>query len=136
MGASSLLYFVPAAAWLHFGFNWLSALFCLVSCLSIAADAFSGLLADSAMKWVRICDRSVGTAALLSAVIFNSTSPANFLCALFAVVTSLAWFAKGRLVAKSVPKERWRYLLYHGMWHAWGACALVTTTLVAQERPL
>ena len=133
MGASSLIYILPAAAWFNFGFRKLGAVFCLVSSLSVTADALSGLVAESAMRWIRICDRSIGTAALLSAVFFNSTSPSNFLLALLAVCTSLAWFVKGRMVAKDAPKERWRYLFYHGMWHAWGACALVLTTFNAQQ---
>lgn len=133
MGASSLMYFLPAAAWFKFGFLRLGAVFCLVSSLSVTADALSGLVAEPVMRCVRICDRSIGTAALLSAVFFNSNSPANLLLALLAVCTSLAWFVKGRTVAKDAPKERWRYLFYHGMWHVWGACALVITTFNAQQ---
>jgi hypothetical protein len=134
MAASSFMYFLPAATWLNFGFLRLGFIFCVVSILSITADAFSGLLAEPIMVYVRICDRCIGTAALMSAVFFNSTSMLNFLLALVAVLTSLLWFVKGRLVAKVAPTERWRYLSYHCMWHAWGACALVLTTRAAHQR--
>lgn len=135
MGLSSLLYLLPAAAWAHFGFNILCAWFCLVSLLSISADALSGLLPESLMQVVRICDRSIGTIGLVSAVLANSTSVANTVLALLAVATSLAWFVKGRLTAQAAPTARWRYLFFHAMWHAWGALALVAVTITAQPEP-
>ena len=133
MGLSSLLYRRRGSVG-SFGFNILCAGFCLVSLLSISADALSGLLPESLMQVVRICDRSIGTIGLISAVLANSTSVA-IRVALLAVATSLAWFVKGRLTAQAAPTARWRYLFFHAMWHAWGALALVAVTITAQPEP-
>ena len=131
MGASSLLYLVCAASWLRVGFFWLGMWFCMVSALSVCGDALSGLLRDGLMQRVRVADRTVGTFGLLASVVFNSTTTLNTILSLAAVSTALLWLAKGRAVAKAEPRARWRYLYYHGMWHAYGAAVLTALTINA-----
>ncbi len=133
MGVSSLFYLCSAAAWHRFGFHRLCCWFCLVAALSVCADAMSGLLHDQLMRRVRIADRSVGTAGLISAVVCNSNSPTNLLLSLASVLSALCWLVKGRSVAIARPRNRWEYLFFHGMWHAWGAIALVAVTFHAQR---
>ena len=132
MASSSLLYCVPAATFWALSFHNLGRLFCLVSGFSVAADALSGLLPGRAMRVVRLCDRSVGTLELMLAVYVNSTTRINFVLSMAAVLTSLAWLAKGRMVGASQPDRRWKYLFYHAGWHAWGAAALNLVTTRAQ----
>mmetsp|Transcript_15675 Transcript_15675/g.50230 ORF Transcript_15675/g.50230 Transcript_15675/m.50230 type:complete len:169 (-) Transcript_15675:61-567(-) len=133
MAGSSLLYLGCAAAWARYGFRRLAGWFCLVSVLSCCGDAGGGLLPEWVMRRVRAADRAVGTVALLASVIFNATSVLNATLAVAAVLTSLLWLAKGRRVARAEPRARWRYLLFHGMWHAYGAAVLVAVTVRAQS---
>jgi hypothetical protein len=133
MACSSLLYLGSAAAWLSYGFYVLGAWFCAVSILSVCADSLSGLLPESLMQYARIADRTVGTIGLCAAVVCNSTTVVNAMLSGAAVVTSLCWFVAGRTVAKADPTARGKYLFFHGMWHAWGAAALVAITYTAQS---
>ena len=133
MAASSLLYVGPAFAWMSYNYWWLGRCFCLVAVLSVGADSGGGILPEANMKPLRIADRAVGTVALLSSVVFNSTSPTNCAFSIIAVVTSLCWLAKGRAVRSADPTARWTYLFFHGGWHAYGAAALVAVTRRAQS---
>ena len=83
---------------------------------------------------LRMADRTAGTIGLLSSVVCNSTSPTNATLTLAAVLTSLCFLAKGRAVAKAEPASRWKYLAFHGTWHAYGAAALVAVTFRAQQQ--
>jgi hypothetical protein len=133
MAASSLLYLCCAATWQHYGHSWLGGCFCLVSILSVGADAGGGVLPESVMLPLRMADRIVGTVGLLSSVACNSNSPTNFLFSLLAVLSSLCFLTKGRAVAKAEPTARWTYLVYHGSWHAYGAAVLAAVTWRAQS---
>lgn len=133
MAASSMLYLCCAAAWWHFGFLRLGAFYCVSSACSVCADSLGGLLPEPVMQRLRMVDRTVGTIGTVFAVAFNCTSLANCAVALAAVATSLCWLAKGRAVAKAEPRARWKYLFFHGMWHAYGAASLVALTFLAQS---
>ena len=132
MAGSSLLYLACAHTWWRFKFVGLSRCFCLVSILSLGADAGGGILSEATMRPLRMVDRTVGTAGLVSSVVYNSTSPLNALLAILAVLTSLCFLATGRRVARADPQQRWRYLGWHAGWHAYGAAALVAVTCRAQ----
>ena len=99
----------------------------------MGADAGGGILPEVVMRRLRVCDRTVGTIALLSSVYSNSNSLSNTALSVLAVVSSLCWLAKGRAVARAEPLSRWKYLLLHATWHAWGAAALVAVTVRAQD---
>ena len=133
MAASSICYVGPAAAWASFGFVRLARCFCAVSVLSVGADSLGGvLLPERAMRPLRIADRAVGTLSLLCSVSFNMTSPSNSALTLAAVLSSLCFLHKGRAVARAEPAARWKYLAFHGLWHAYGAAVLCAVTWRAQ----
>ena len=105
MACSSLLYLCCSYAWSHFGYRWLGLWFCLVSALSVAADAGSGLLPERAIGRLRVADRLVGSIGLVTSVVINSDSiPHAGLCCL-ATASSLCWLAAGR-VARAEPHNR------------------------------
>ena len=135
MAFSSLLYLGCAYTWLRFGFVVLSSCFCLVSLLSVGADAGGNVLSERTMRPLRMADRTIGTIALLSAVGCNCTSPLNAVLAILAMLSSVAFLAKGRRVARDNPHARRAYLAWHATWHAYGAAALVAVTCRAQTRP-
>ena len=98
MACSSLLYLCCSYAWSRFGYRWLGLWFCLVSALSVAADAGSGLLSERAIGRLRVADRLVGSIGLVTSVAINSDSiPHAGLCCL-ATASSLCWLAAGRAV--------------------------------------
>ena len=118
MACSSLLYLCCSYAGSHFGYPWLGLWFCLVSALSVAADAGSGLLPERAIGRLRVADRLVGSIGLVTSVVINSDSiPHGGLCCL-ATASSLCWLAAGRAVARAEPHNRRKYLAYHSCWHA------------------
>ena len=134
MACSSLLYLCCAHAWFRFGYRWLGLWFYLVSTLSVTADAGSGLLSERAIGGARMADRLVGSVGLCSSVVINSDSVLHAGLCLLAVASSLCWLAKGRAVARAEPQSRRKYLVYHGVWHAWGAAALASVTVHVQAQ--
>ena len=134
MACSSLLYLCCSYAWSRFGYRWLGLWFCLVSALSVAADAGSGLLPERAIEALRVADRLVGSIGLVTSVVINSDSVLHAGLCFFAVASSLCWLAKGRAVARAEPHNRRKYLAYHSCWHAWGAAALASVTMHVQAQ--
>lgn len=134
MACSSLLYLCCSYAWSRFGYRWLGLWFCLVSALSVAADAGSGLLPERAIEALRVADRLVGSIGLVTSVVINSDSVLHAGLCFLAVASSLCWLAKGRAVARAEPHNRCKYLAYHSCWHAWGAAALASVTMHVQAQ--
>jgi len=134
MACSSLLYLCCSYAWSRFSYRWLGVWFCLVSALSVVADAGGGLLTERVIGTLRVADRLVGSIGLVASVVINSDSILHAGLCLLAVASSLCFLAKGRAVARAEPQNRRKYLAYHGCWHAWGAAALASVTLYVQAQ--
>ena len=134
MACSSLLYLCCSYAWSRFGYRWLGLWFCLVSALSVVADAGSGLLPERASGTLRMADRLVGSIGLVTSVAINSNSILHAGLCCLAVASSLCWLARGRAVARAEPHNRRKYLAYHSCWHAWGAAALASVTVHVQAQ--
>ena len=135
MAASSVCYLACAATWRAYSYVNLARCFGCVCVLSVGADSLGGVvLPERVMRPLRVADRAVGTVSLLCSVLFNMTSIVNSALTLAAVLSSLCFLAKGRAVAKAEPAARWKYLAYHGLWHAYGAAVLCAVTVRAQAK--
>ena len=131
MGISCACYLLPAAVWSFHGWGRMGALFVLVSACSTMADAVR-------LDWniVRSVDRAVGAMALTSSCVINSTTLANAGLCMASVVTSLWWLRAGREVRQAKPEAMVQYLVFHGVWHVWGAIAVCFVTHHVQSTHL
>lgn len=134
MVASSLLYLLCAWTWLHRDHPKLGRLFFLVTTLSVTADGLSDLLPSPPyLSAARVADRVVGACALILSVVFNCTTLTHGILALIAAATALCLLMASRWTAKNQPSKRWRYVMIHAAWHAYGAFALCVVTIIAQQ---
>uniref|UniRef100_A0A7S4EV95 Uncharacterized protein n=1 Tax=Chrysotila carterae TaxID=13221 RepID=A0A7S4EV95_CHRCT len=133
LATSCALYLAPACSWFCMGCTGMCMLFVLVTMLSLMADAAAEwALHGRRLVLARAADRTCGSVALTLSVYLNSLTLLSTAAALAAAVSSVCWLACARQVAKTRPKERWRWVILQSVWHGWGAAALSAITLVVQ----
>eukprot|EP00300_Choanocystis_sp_HF-7_P043124 c9742_g1_i2.p1 GENE.c9742_g1_i2~~c9742_g1_i2.p1 ORF type:complete len:178 (-),score=24.01 c9742_g1_i2:66-599(-) len=116
IAASCFAYAGPAIVWAIHDHPIMSTCFSIVTVASFLAD---GIRIDS--RLIRSLDRIFATLAAVGTIWHLSTTLANALLALPALIFSCWWLYKSRYIAKHEPWRRSMYVFFHTGWHVVGS---------------